>query len=156
MKLLGVLVTVVAVVGCSNDQIVYRPHESPKEAAPESTHSEKLRMPRGALTNVKSAPNIDLATFGVPLYPNAEVDKSLSMSFDVAQNKEIVVAYNSTDSPSKVADFYRERLKPHAAYGAVDLITLEAVTKAGYLVQVAIVDMDPKTTITFTILDKKP
>lgn len=155
MRRLGVLVAIFAIVGCSNDQIVYHPRESPNPTEEKPTHSEKLRMPRGELTNVKSAPNLDVAGYGVPIYPGAEPDKSLSMRFDVGANKELVAGYTTTDITSKVADFYRERLKPHAAYGAVDLITLEAVTKAGYLVQVAIVDMDPKTTITVTILDKK-
>jgi hypothetical protein len=87
------------------------------------THDKNLDI-RSSYGDLHLGDDADAKRVGLPLYPGAHLraDKednknqaNLSVATDLFGMKLIVASYESDDSPAKVVDFYRDKLKKFGA-----------------------------------------
>lgn len=137
---------------CGRDEVTYRPHFDPKAVKQEpkkeeSTHPK--RDPNEHVDIVEKVGDVDLAKYGIPMSPGSKVKENRPV--EVKPGQPIQVTLESYDRVLQVADWYKTRIEATDAVGDPQLASLKGTTLTNYPIEISIVDIEGKVTISLTV-----
>lgn len=149
------------VAGCSQET-VYRPHfQSPSAPATKApvpsppTASPPSDAPPEKAQIVEKLGDIDVAGYGIPIYPGATIKQDSSFAYQAGSkgDKQTMVTMESFADVPTITRWYRQQIKNSKAYALGELGTLDGVTVTNHPIKISIAKVESKSVIDITVAE---
>jgi len=116
-----------------------------------------IKDAQGNVTNVETGKGVDVAAAGIAVYPGAQVDDEGKATAQVtgAEGTHTAAAFTTTDSTSKVLDWYADQLKTQSKTTTPEGGMVIGTNAAGDQVIVVAGTKEGKTTIGVQVMGKQ-
>lgn len=160
MKRLALMALLVAaVLGCKQErQILHLPPSSEDDvhrqdqALPSS--KDKPITDKATGKAVEIAEDVDLARYGIDLYPGAKIDKEKSpgLKAKTKDGQQLLITMETDDSPRQVIEFYKKSVKEATtAIASGTMGGLQGTTTTGNAITVTVINFDDKNIVVLKI-----